>query len=62
MVDIVFIASRPEGDHLVISPVGELYLDFGLFLFLVGIHRGNVWDWESIGNGPPFTYRVLEPF
>ena len=62
MVDIVFIASRAEGGYLVISLVRELYPDFGLFLFLDGIHRGHVWDRGSIGDGPLFAFRVLEPF
>ena len=62
MIDIVLIASRAEGDHLVVSPVGELYLDLGLFLFLVRIHRGHTWDQRLIGDGPPFAFRVLEPF
>ena len=42
MIDIVFIASHVEGDHLVVSPVGEFHLDFGLYLLLVGIHRGHI--------------------
>jgi hypothetical protein len=49
-------------DHLVISPIGELYLVFGIFLFLVGIHRCHVWDRGSIGNVPLFAFQVLESF
>ena len=53
---------RVEGDHLIVSPVRELCLDLGLFLFLVRIHRGHVWDWGPSGNDSPLAFRVLEPF
>ena len=51
MIDIFLIASCVEGGHLVVSTVREFYLDVGLFLLLVGIHRGHVWDRGPIGDG-----------
>ncbi len=62
MIDVVFVASRVEGDYLIVSLVRELCLDLGLFLFLVRIHRGHVWDWGPSGNGSPLAFRVIEPF
>ena len=62
MIDVIFVASSAEGDHLIVSPVRELYLDIGLFLFLVRIHRGHIWDWGPSGNGSPLAFQVLEPF
>ena len=62
MIDVILVASRAEEDHLVASPIREFYLDLGLFLFLVGIHRGHVWDWGAIGDGSLLAFRVLEPF
>ena len=62
MIDVILVASRVEGGHLVVSPVREFHLDLGLFLFLVGIHRGRVWDRGPIGDGSPLKFRVLEPF
>jgi hypothetical protein len=44
MIDTILIASHVEGDHLAVSPIREFYLDLGLFLLLVGIHRGHIWD------------------
>ena len=40
MIDVILVASRAEEDHLVVSPIREFCLDLGLFLFLIGIHRG----------------------
>ena len=51
MIVVILVASCMEGGHLVVSPFREFYLDLGLFLFLVGIHRGHVWDWGPIGDG-----------
>ena len=46
--------------EVVVSPVKEFYLDLGLLLFLVGIHRLNVQNWGPIHNVSPFALRVLE--
>ncbi len=62
MIDVILIASHAEGDHLVVSPVREFYLDLGLFLFLVGIQRGHIWDWGPIGDSSLLAFQVLEPF
>jgi hypothetical protein len=62
MIDVILVASRAEGDHLIVSPVREVCLDLGLFLFLVRIHRGHIWDWGPIGNGSLLAFQVLEPF
>ena len=62
VINVVLIGSRTERDHLIISPIRELRLDLGLFLFLIRIHRGHVWDWGPSGNDSPLAFQVLEPF
>ena len=58
--DGALIGPRLEGNHLVIGPVMELYLDFGGFLFPVGVRRLHLWNRGSIHNVPPFVLQILE--
>ena len=58
--ELVFTSSRVEGDHLVVSPVGEFQLDLSLFLLLIGIHRWNIQDWGGINLVSPLAPQVLQ--
>ena len=60
MSDVGFISPSSERDYLVISLVREFYLDVGLLLFLVGIHRLNVRNWGSIHDVSPFALQIIE--
>jgi hypothetical protein len=57
----VLIGPRSEGNHLVVGPVRELYIDFGGFLFPIGVHRLHVQNRGLIHYVPPLHSKSLSP-
>ena len=58
--NVGFIGPSLEREYLGISLAGGLYHDFGLLLFLIGIHRLNILNWGSIQDVSPFALQILE--
>ena len=59
--DVVFIVPSLEGDHLVVTPIREFYLDLCLLLLLVEVRRLNVRDGGQLMMVPHLHSESLSP-